>query len=283
MHRPGITVLPGMVHPLWEKNIVLKIRLSIDVSTDKLGEGNGNPLQYSCLENPMNKGALWATVHRIAKSQTQLSDWACTCTHAHTHTHTPEKLASCFREQFSGIHLYINSADLLSGRGGGTTETKLLEHLFNSLLWNIIEISSSFSVKILTPLSLYLLFFCSTNLLLAFQKFLKFSKLFHPFSFLNWRRKWQPIPIFLPEKSHGQRSLVSYSPWGCKELDTTEQFHFHFFFFISWWRCRFILYEMFLCHLKNYVAGKELENCLFHNLNPNAILWIFQEKLCDLG
>ena len=31
------------------------------------GEGNGNPLQYSCLENPMNRGAWWATVHRVAK------------------------------------------------------------------------------------------------------------------------------------------------------------------------------------------------------------------------
>ena len=37
------------------------------------------------------------------------------------------------------------------------------------------------------------------------------------------RRKWQPTPVFLPGKSHGQRSLVGYSPWGHKELDMTEQ------------------------------------------------------------
>ena len=37
------------------------------------GEGNGNPLQYSCLENPIDGGALWATVHRVAKSRTRLS------------------------------------------------------------------------------------------------------------------------------------------------------------------------------------------------------------------
>ena len=36
-------------------------------------------------------------------------------------------------------------------------------------------------------------------------------------------RTWQPIPVFLPGESHGQRSLVGYSPWGCKESDTTEQ------------------------------------------------------------
>ena len=38
------------------------------------GGGNGNPLQYSCLENPMDRGAWWATVHGVAKSQTLLSD-----------------------------------------------------------------------------------------------------------------------------------------------------------------------------------------------------------------
>ena len=37
-----------------------------------------------------------------------------------------------------------------------------------------------------------------------------------------WRKKWQPTAAFLPGKSHGQRSLTGYSPWGCKELDTTE-------------------------------------------------------------
>ena len=38
------------------------------------GEGNGNPLQYSCLGNPTDRGALWATVHGVTKSQMQLSN-----------------------------------------------------------------------------------------------------------------------------------------------------------------------------------------------------------------
>ena len=42
-------------------------------SADLVGEGNGTPLQYSCLENPMDGGAWWAAVHGVAKSQT-LSD-----------------------------------------------------------------------------------------------------------------------------------------------------------------------------------------------------------------
>ena len=42
------------------------------------------------------------------------------------------------------------------------------------------------------------------------------------------RRQWQPTLVLLPGKSHGQRSLVGCSPWGCKESDTTERLHFHF-------------------------------------------------------
>ena len=37
-----------------------------------------------------------------------------------------------------------------------------------------------------------------------------------------WRRKWQCTPVFLPGKSHGQRSLAGYSPWGHKDWDVTE-------------------------------------------------------------
>ena len=56
------------------------------------GEGNGTPLQYSCLENPMDRGAWWAAVHGVTKSQTRLSNftftymhWRRLCGHAHLH------------------------------------------------------------------------------------------------------------------------------------------------------------------------------------------------------
>ena len=42
------------------------------------------------------------------------------------------------------------------------------------------------------------------------------------------RRQWQPTPVLLPGKSHGQRSLVGCSPWGHEELDMTKRLHFHF-------------------------------------------------------
>ena len=67
------------------KNLPAKAGEIIDVgSIPGLGRypggGNGNPLQYSCLENPMDKGAWWVTVHGVANSQTRLS------THTYTHT-----------------------------------------------------------------------------------------------------------------------------------------------------------------------------------------------------
>ena len=54
--------------------------------TYSLGEGNGKPLQYSCLENPMDGGAWWATVHGVATSRSRLSDFTFTF-----HFHTKEK------------------------------------------------------------------------------------------------------------------------------------------------------------------------------------------------
>ena len=85
-------------------------------SSAKIGEGNGTPLQYSCLENPMDGGAWWAAVHGVTKSRTRLSD----------------------------------------------------------------------------------------------------------FTFMNWRGKWQPTPVFLPGESQGWGSLVGCRLWGHTESDTTE-------------------------------------------------------------
>ena len=50
--------------------------------------GNGNPLLYSYLENPMDRRVWWAKVHRLTKNWAQLSDWIQTHTHTHTHTHS---------------------------------------------------------------------------------------------------------------------------------------------------------------------------------------------------
>ena len=59
------------------------------------------------------------------------------------------------------------------------------------------------------------------------------------FSHTCRRRQWQPTPVLLPGKSHGQRSLVDYRPWDCKESDTTEHLHFHFHL---WARVRLLVF-----------------------------------------
>ena len=61
------------------------------------GEGNGNPLQCSCLENPMDRGAWRATVHGVAKSRTRLSDFTFTC-HFHLLTPRTDLVLQYFRE-----------------------------------------------------------------------------------------------------------------------------------------------------------------------------------------
>ena len=65
---------------------ILILTSHIDLLNIDLGEGNGTPLQYSCLENPMDGGAWWAIVHGVAKSWTRLSDFPSTF-----HSHALEK------------------------------------------------------------------------------------------------------------------------------------------------------------------------------------------------
>ena len=74
------------------KSLLMKVKEESEKAGLKLniqkmnGEGNGNPLQYSCLENPMDGGAWWAAVHGVAKSRTRLSDFTFTF-----HFHALEK------------------------------------------------------------------------------------------------------------------------------------------------------------------------------------------------
>ena len=65
----------------WVKNLPVTQEMqadsgSIPWSGRSPGGGHGNPLQYSCLENPMDRGAWWATVLRVSKSQTQVTEHA---------------------------------------------------------------------------------------------------------------------------------------------------------------------------------------------------------------
>ena len=65
----------NLIESLGVENIILKYLDQTLADYSLLGQIHGNPLQYSCLVNPMDGGAWWATVHGVAKSQTQLSDF----------------------------------------------------------------------------------------------------------------------------------------------------------------------------------------------------------------
>ena len=66
-----------------------------------------------------------------------------------------------------------------------------------------------------------------------------------------WRREWQPTPVFLAGKFHGQRSLVGYSPWGQKESNMTEHMRTHV---LATWRCTLGL--QFAAERQEWWAGK---------------------------
>ena len=137
------------------------------------GEGHGNPLQYSCLENPMDREAWWDTIHRVAESQTQLKRFS---------THRMGK--------------WQPTPVLLPGKSHGQ------KSLVDYSPWNRKE--SGMTER------------------------LHFHFHLLPGRCLPRRKQWQPTPVLLPGKSHGRRSLVGCSPWGHEESDTTEQLPFHF-------------------------------------------------------
>ena len=66
---------PGGLQSIGHEELDTTEQLHLEFSLSCIGEGNSNPLQCSCLENPMDGGAWWATVHGVTKSWTQLSDF----------------------------------------------------------------------------------------------------------------------------------------------------------------------------------------------------------------
>ena len=81
-----------------------------------------------------------------------------------------------------------------------------------------------------------------------------------------WRRKWQPTPVFLPGRFHGQKSLAGYSPQGHKESDTTE--HTHTMVDKTHW--------MVLVRGKFYWVGQNVCSGFFITWKPNETFWLTQ-------
>ena len=72
---------PGGLQSMGSLRVGHTERLHFHFSLSCIGEGNGTPLQYSCLENPMDGGAWWAAIHGVAKRRTQLSNFTFTFMH----------------------------------------------------------------------------------------------------------------------------------------------------------------------------------------------------------
>ena len=152
--------------------------------------GNGNPLQYSCLENPMDRGTWRATVHGVAKSWTRLS----------THAHILKIYWICY--SIASILCFgffcSRSYEILAPSPGIKPTLSALEGPGKS------------RVCCSKPPS-------TASLVAQMVKNLPgcWRPGFSPWvGKIPWRREWQPTPIFLPGESHGQRSLMGYSPWG---------------------------------------------------------------------
>ena len=137
-----------------------------DQPRQHIGEGNGTPLQYSCLENPMDGGAWWTAVHGVSKSRTRLSDFTFTF-----HFHALEKEMATHSSVLAWRILWTEKPGRLQSMGS-------------------LRVGRDWATSF--------------------------------FTFMHWRRKWQPTPVFLPGESQGQGSLVGCRPWGCTESDTTE-------------------------------------------------------------
>ena len=93
-----------------------------------------------------------------------------------------------------------------------------------------------------------------------------------------WRRKLHPIPVFLPGKPHGRRSLVGYSPWGHKESDMTERLHSLHFYLIKSYRGKMnswhtSLHPAYLC-VNNDV--KNWGGCLLAIEDASPTCWYWQ-------
>ena len=105
------------------------------------GEGNGNPLQYSCLENPMDEGAWWAAVHGVTKSQTRLSGFTFTF-----HFHALEKEMATHSSVLAWRIPGTGGAWLAAVYGVAQSRTRLK------------RLSSSSSVYTLVPVSRFVTF-----------------------------------------------------------------------------------------------------------------------------
>ena len=87
---------------------------------------------------------------------------------------------------------------------------------------------------------------------------------------MPWRRKWQPISVLMPGKFHGQRRLAGYSPWGCKEPDTTEQLSTYFT-----WGFLLLLLQLLLLQLQEMLVTLKTVIFMMISIILKIIIYMF--------
>ena len=146
------------------------------------------------------------------------------------------KQYSIRKDQNKYIKISLLNCKCIFGTNFSSCFKKLFLVLYFSKKWEemVINLTSNIVpqlllVQIISPHLVTLSYFCFLGGYMGFPQLVKEStcNAGDPGSIpgsgrFPWRRKWQPSPVSLPGKSHGQRSLVGYSPRGCKQSDTTE-------------------------------------------------------------
>ena len=212
-----LTGEPGRPLSMGSRRIGHSWATSLSLFTLFIGEGNGNPLQCSCLENPGDGGTCWAAVYGVTQSRTQLKRLSSSSSSSSFWLSTEiaiSNLINCLI-QFISLVPFIPSAlplnfffSYLSGifqsskqrireDNGTPLQYSCLENPMDGGAW---KAAVHGVTKSRTQLS-------------------DFTSLF---TFMHWRRKWQPTPVFLPGESQGWWSLVGCYLWGHTESDMTE-------------------------------------------------------------
>ena len=162
----------------------------------------------------MDREAWRAAVHGVAKSRTWLSDWTELNWRLRRYKNWAHNIGSW---KYLSKDLSYQSPTTLCHKGGAICISEVIDISPSNLDSSLCFIQSSISHDVLCPGGSDGKASCLQCGRPGFYPWV--GKILR-------RRKWQPTPVLLPGKSHGQRSIVGYSPQGCKELDMTEWLHF---------------------------------------------------------
>ena len=181
------------------KALCIWLYVHISMHNPLCGEGNGNPLQYSFLENPRYGGAWWAAVYGVVESRTGLK-WLSTSSSSPLCNNVSLGFPGGSDSKESSCNM--GKTRVLSWVGKIPGE-RMATHSSIPCLENAMDRGAGWAAV--------------HGVAEGWTQPSDFT-----FTFTHWRRKWQPTPVFLPGESQGRGSLVACRVWSCTELDTNE-------------------------------------------------------------